>query len=326
MYGGTASAYRRDPIFSAILAAHYGTTASPNSLLAKPVRGFAQVGHNECFDRLGGVSNIGAIQMSLGIHIDISAWDLVRRLNASELALYSSMEKLSSGLAIKGASAGPAVLILSERLRAQVSSLGQEIENLSAQQHKYEFASATVLRLRADLSELRSLAIGAAHEGVNDPAMQTAYDTAARHAAEAYNQTIETAAYNGRALFDGSDESLALIHPIGEVDLSTAEAAESSLVLIDRAAKELDNVQIDLGATQKNDLDSEQRSLMITQQNLLAAESELRDTDYVREYTNFLAEAMRLRAGVALLAHSRVTAAAVLALLGTQAPSPPVWQ
>jgi flagellin len=255
--------------------------------------------------------------MGIGIRIDMSALDLVRRLNASELALYSSMEKLSSGWKINRASDGPAVLVISERLRSQIASLGSELENLSAQQQEYGYASSVVMDLRADLLEVRSLALGAAHEGYNDPAMQGAYETAAQAAVDSYNQIASTAEYNGQKLFDGSEGSLATIRRLDGIDLSSASAAEASLEAIDRAVGELDRIQIDLGARQKNELEAQQRSLAITQQNLIAAESSLRDTDYALEYTNFVVEAMRMRAGVALWAHSRIAAHTVLSLLGS---------
>lgn len=253
--------------------------------------------------------------MGLGIRTNISAWDLVRRLNASELALYSSLEKLTSGLAINRASDGPAILIISERLRSQIASLEQQVENLSAQQHKYEYASSALMELRSHLTELRSLAIGAANEGGNDEAMQAAYDTTAQDIVAAYNQVIETAEYNGRPLFDGSTGSLADIPALSGIDLTSAASAEASISALDDAVRTLDHVQIDLGATQRHELAAQQRMLSITRQNLIAAESELRDTDFVMEWTNFLAESMRLRAGIALFAHSRLNAESVLLLL-----------
>ena len=255
--------------------------------------------------------------MGLGIQIDISTWDLVRRLNASELALSSSMETLSRGWKINRASDGPAVLVISERLRSQIASLGQEIGNLNAQQQEYGYASSVVMDLRADLLEVRSLALGAAHEGYNDPAMQGAYETAAQAAVDSYNHIVSAAEYNGQKLFDGSEGSLASVSRLKGIGLSSAPAARVSLEAIDLAVAELDRIQIDLGAKQKNELEAQQRSLAVRQENLLAAESRLRDTDYALEYTNFLVEAMRMRAGVALLAHSRLAAESVLSLLGS---------
>jgi flagellin len=252
--------------------------------------------------------------MSIGVHVNIGAWDLVRRLNASELALYSAMEKLSSGLAINRASDGPATLIISEHLRTQIASLGQEIENLSAQQGKYQYASSALMEMRSQLTEARTLALGAANEGINDEAMQGAYDNAAQNIVTNYNRLIDTAQYNGRALFDGSEGSLVSLSELTGLDLSSAEAAEASVAAIDAAIAEIDQAQVDIGAAQENRLEAEQRSLAVAHQNLTAAESGLRDTDFALQWTNFLAESFRLRAGIALMAHARVSAETVLSL------------
>ncbi len=251
--------------------------------------------------------------MGLGIRTDISAWDLVRRLNASELALYSSMERLTSGLAINRASDSPAILILSERLRAQTASLERQIENLAARQQKYECASSALMELRSHLTGLRSLALGAAGEGGHEPAMQAAYDTAAQNIVEAYNRVISCAEYNGRYLFDGATGSLAKLTTI-RIDLSAPAAAESAIAAIDSAVRQVDTVQIDVGAAQRRDLEAQQRMFTAARRDLVAAESELCGTDVAAEYTSFLAESIRLRAGLALLAHSRVTAESVLSL------------
>ena len=252
--------------------------------------------------------------MSLGIQTNLGGWDLVRRLNAGELALYSSMEKLSSGWSINRASDGPAMLIISEHLRSQVASLGQEIENLSAQQGRYQYAQSTLMEMRGQLTEARTLAIGAANEGINDEAMQAAYDIAVQDIVENYNHMKETAQYNGRPLFDGSLESLADLSDLEGVDLSDMEAAQASIAEIDTAVAEIDRAQIDIGSTQTYELEAQQRSLAVARQNLTAAESSLRDTDYAIQWTNYIADSIRLQAGIALMAHTRLSAETILSL------------
>ncbi len=255
------------------------------------------------------------IIMSLGVHINRGTWDLVRHLNAGELALYSSMEKLSSGLKINRASDGPTVLVVSERLRAQIASLNQEVENLYNQGHQYEYASSTAMQLRSNLSDLQLVAVGASNEALNDEAMQAAYDSTAQNIVASYNHIVRTATYNGKPLFDGSEAALASVSALEGIDFSSPEAVAGSMEVIEQATRELDQVQIELGAMQKNQIDSQRASLETTKQNLVAAESRLRDADFVMEYTNFLAESVRMRMGVALLAHSRINAEAVLSML-----------
>ena len=48
-----------------------------------------------------------------------------------------------------------------------------------------------------------------------------------------FNHTADTAVYNGNNLLDGSEGSLANVSRLENVDLSSAEAAEASIAVID---------------------------------------------------------------------------------------------
>ncbi len=253
--------------------------------------------------------------MRSGIHINLNGWEIARQLHESDRRLFSSMEKLASGLAINRASDGPAMLIISERLRSQIASLDKEIQNLSMQEYKYEFASSAAMQLRDKLTELRSLAVGAANEGGNDEAAQAAYQNAAQDIVASYNDLAATAEYNGKKIFDGSSEALTVVNRLEGVDLSTAEAAAASMEKIDGAMSEIDHVQIDLGSKIRHQFQSQQASLAITRQNLIASESQIRDTDWAMELSKMLAEEIRFKAGVALMAQARLSSRTVLGLL-----------
>jgi len=100
------------------------------------------------------------------------------------------------------------------------------------------------------------------------------------------------------------------------IDLSTTESAQASISVIDEAIAELDQVQTNLGATQKNELESRRSSLEVTAQNLTAAESVIRDADIALEYSNMVSESIRLQASLAMMAHLNVTSTGVLRLFG----------
>jgi flagellin len=228
--------------------------------------------------------------------------------------MYNLLERLSSGLRINRAADDPAGLVISEQLRSQIASLNQQIENISMQIGKYETASSTVLNLRTDLNELRDLALGASDEGLTDEAARGAYDESARALVSSYNRTVETAAYNNVALLDGSEGSLATLLPLSEIDLSTTEAAAQSVEEIDRAVDQVDDALVTIGSRQRYDLESHQASLEISRQNLISAESQIRDADFGETMSLFIGSMIREKAGLALLAHARLTASTVLSL------------
>jgi flagellin len=73
---------------------------------------------------------------------------------------------------------------------------------------------------------------------------------------------------------------------IRSIDVTTRDEAEQSIIKADYALVELDEVRADLGSVQ-NQLDSTIRNISITQVNVTAAESQIRDVDFAAESANF---------------------------------------
>ncbi|PKK84150.1 MAG: hypothetical protein CVT49_04960 [candidate division Zixibacteria bacterium HGW-Zixibacteria-1] len=253
--------------------------------------------------------------MTFSLNNNLSDSGIIRGLNQSFQLLYKSAEKLATGLRINSAADDPAGLVISERMRARIASLNQEIENVSLQIRKYETASSHSLQLRSMLTEMRSVAAAAANEGFNSEAMQNAYQAEANRLVESYNFVVQNAAFGEQKLLDGSDGSLANIQTLEPFDLSTAESADAAMEAIDNQTSRLDSIIADIGASQKNDLESRLTGLRVEAENLTAAESQIRDTDFMLEFTNFIRNQMMVRVSVSLLAHSFLTPQSVLALV-----------
>jgi flagellin len=236
-------------------------------------------------------------------------------LNSNLNDLYTSLERLATGKRINTAKDDPSGLVISKQLLSKIATLNQEIDNLSANINKYQTVSLSVIGLRDNLSELRSLAVGAANSGVNSEEAQQAYAIAADSIVNTFNNTVTNAHYNGKATLDGSEGSLAAVTELTDIDLSSADAAIVSLEKIDAAAAELDQITIDLGATQKNEFESQRQSLEVTRQNLTAAESTVSDLDYAAEMSMFTASLIRSQASLALMGHSMLTSQSVVSLL-----------
>jgi flagellin len=67
--------------------------------------------------------------MSMVIRSNIAAINTNRNLNSSQNSLQSSLQKLSSGYRINTGADGPADLVISEQLRAQISGLNRAVRN-----------------------------------------------------------------------------------------------------------------------------------------------------------------------------------------------------
>ncbi len=239
-------------------------------------------------------------------------------VNLQYNSLLSSMVKLSSGYRINKASDGPADLIISEQLRSRIASLNQEMKNKSLQIAKYETASASTAELRSYLTEIRTLAVQAANTGFNSEAAQEATNLAATSIKDGYNRIVETAEYNGSYLFDGEEGSVATISLLDQIDLSSAEAAEQTISRVDSAIAELDSVQIEIGSKQKYELERGLASMEVTYQNLVAAESQIRDTDIAATFAKFTADMLKFNVSLSLMSHSKLNSKIIMTLIGSR--------
>lgn len=252
--------------------------------------------------------------MPIKINHNQGSADSIRHLNTSYRLFLKSVEQLASGLRINRASDDPAGLVISEQLRAQIATLNQEIENTTMMIKKYNTADATVSQLYSILHGIRSMVVGAADDGATNDASREAYQEATDRAVDNYNQIIESAAFNNVKLFTGS-AALADLSALDRLDLSSPEDASQSLQAVNLAMAQLNQAQIDIGSTQKYELEARRSNLEVTAENLTAAESQIRDVDYAMAMVDLIKNEFKFKAGVAMLAHANVTQNAVLSLL-----------
>ena len=85
--------------------------------------------------------------------------------------------------------------------------------------------------------------------------------------------------------------------------------------VIDQAITEVSTLRGTLGAFQSNTLESGMNNLRVAEENLVAAESIIRDTDMAAEMTSFTRNQIMLQAATAMLSHANAAPQVVLALL-----------
>ncbi len=237
--------------------------------------------------------------------------NLVRNIGLSVTALNRSAERLASGLRINRASDDPAGLVISEQMRSRIASLNQEIENTTNVLNKYRTADSAVLQMRRSLTELRTYAVAAANDGGLDEGARAAYQTAADNLVGSYNYMIDNTSFGTQTLLDGSSMSVADIEKMENYDLSSAEAAEAAIGEIES----VDATLSEIGSRQANEFESNLANMRIEVQNLSAAESQIRDVDYLAEYASFIKNSLAVQAGVALLAHTSKPSMSLVNLL-----------
>jgi flagellin len=143
--------------------------------------------------------------MSLRINHNTSALNSHRNLAANQTRLGKSLEKLSSGMSINRASEGPAKLVISEQMRAQIAGMKQAIDNSETAVSLIQTTEANMSEINNLLVGVRQLAIHAANEGVNDEVMLEADQREIENALETINRIARQAQFGNKRLLDGSN-------------------------------------------------------------------------------------------------------------------------
>jgi flagellin len=142
--------------------------------------------------------------MSLRINHNTSAINSHRNLEANQAAMGKTLERLSSGLKINRASEGPASLVISEQMRAQIAGLTQAIDNSESAISLVQTTEANMAEIANLLVSMRQLAIHASNEGVNDQVMLEADQKEIENALFTVNRIANQAQFGQKKLLDGS--------------------------------------------------------------------------------------------------------------------------
>jgi flagellin len=115
-----------------------------------------------------------------------------------------TLERLSSGLSVNRAAEGPAKLVISEQMRAQIAGLKQAIDNSETAVSMIQTAEANISEINNLLVGIRQLAIHASNEGVNDQVMLEADQQEIDNAIATIDRISSQAQFGNRKILDGS--------------------------------------------------------------------------------------------------------------------------
>ncbi len=130
-------------------------------------------------------------------------------------------------------------------------------------------------------------------------------------------QTVELS-LNSVAAADLGGTAVGLINTtwtVADIDVRSFNGAQDALKLIDAAISEVSTIRANLGAFQKNILESNVNSLSVAKENIAASESSIRDTDMAAEMVNFTRNQILEQAGTAMLAQANQVPQILLRLL-----------
>ena len=91
---------------------------------------------------------------------------------------------------------------------------------------------------------------------------------------------------SGATAASGLDSATTVSKTLSDIDVTSYLGAQTAIQITDMALKEIDAVRSNIGSTQ-NQLESTVRNISVTQVNVAAAESQIRDVDFAAESANF---------------------------------------
>ena len=91
---------------------------------------------------------------------------------------------------------------------------------------------------------------------------------------------------------------------LSEIDVTNPDGAQDAIGIIDKAIDQVTEKRGEIGAFQKNTLESYMNTLRIAHENTVAAESVIRDTDFAAEMAEFTKNTILIQSGASMLAQA----------------------
>lgn len=266
--------------------------------------------------------------MGLRINNNTEAFNSYRSLSINSNQLSKSMEKLSSGFRINRAADDAAGLGISERMRGQIRGLEMAQRNVQDGISFVQTAEGSMQEIHSILHRARELAVQY-NNGTGGASARAAITAEAAQLSAEVTRLISAAQFNGVQLLSGGANVTLQVGANGGEQLGVAMAnvgtsistalsglatGTANITLLDTAISGIATERARFGAIQ-NRLEYTSNALGIYQENLMAAESRIRDTDMASEMTKMTKYQILQQSGMAMLAQANQSGSSVLSLL-----------
>ena len=275
--------------------------------------------------------------MALFVNTNVSALNAQRQLINSGKTLDTSFQRLSSGFRINSAADDAAGLQISNRLTAQIMGLDQAIRNANDGISLSQVAEGAMDEITNALQRIRVLAVQS-QNGINSSADRLALQKEVSALKTEISRIATTTQFGGVKLLDGKYSSTFLVGAnagqtisvnisragggfgssglgVSILSVSTLAGASRALSQIDSAINIIDSKRADLGAIQ-NRFQSTIRNLSNIVENISAARSRIKDTDFAKETAELTRSQILQQASTTILTQANQRPQAALSLLG----------
>jgi flagellin len=264
-------------------------------------------------------------------------------LKFNGVAVDKNIEKLSSGMRINRAGDDPAGLAVSEKLRSQVRGLHQAARNIEDANSFIQTTEGYLQETQDILQRVRELAIQSSN-GIYTPEDRMQIQVEVSSLMAEVDRVATSAQYNGMSMLAGSFANPAAggtptgsmwfhigANPdqrtqvyigtmttqglnVANINLSSPADSNASIVRVDEALKKISKQRADLGSYQSR-FGMAVGGILSGYENLMAAESRIRDTDMAEEMVNYVKNQILVQTSTAMLAQANMKPSSVLYLL-----------
>ena len=275
------------------------------------------------------------------INTNIMSLNAQRNLSATQSALATSVQRLSTGLRVNSAKDDAAGLAIAERMNTQVRGMNVAIRNANDAISLSQTAEGTLSKINDMGQRMRELAVQSANATNSDSDRQN-LDAEYQALAEEIKRNLAGAAFNGTKLFAtaaaltfqvganaattdqitintenlaGDAKFTAVIGNNTKPDgIATVTAASAALGKLDDMLALVNSKRAEFGATQ-NRFEAVIQTLQVSAENQTAARSRIMDADFASETASLTRSQVLQQAGTAMLSQANSLPNNVLSLL-----------
>jgi len=277
--------------------------------------------------------------MGFRINTNVASLQAQTSLNKVNKESQDSLSKLSSGSRITRAADDAAGLGISEKLKAEIRSSQQATRNANDGISMIQVAEGGLNEASNILVRMRELGVQSASDTVGDSERGMA-NLEYQQLKSEMDRISQVTEFNGKKVLNGNTEKYEFQVGTGgsefedriafqsgqinsgneslgvtSLDIGSKDGAQESLNSVDSAIEKISSQRAVLGSLQ-NRLVSTTNNLQTSTENMSAANSRIRDTDYAEETAKSARNQIIQSAGTSVLAQANMSSQGALKLIG----------
>ena len=279
------------------------------------------------------------------INTNIMSLNAQRNLSATQSALATSVQRLSTGLRVNSAKDDAAGLAIAERMNTQVRGMNVAIRNANDAISLSQTAEGALSKINDMGQRMRELAVQSAN-ATNSESDRQNLNQEYQALAEEIKRNLAATSFNGTKLFAeaaklefqvganaATTDAIAInttdltkdnafsaalgamgATPASAPDINSASNATAALDKLDTMLAKVNSKRAEFGATQ-NRFEAVIQTLQVSAENQTAARSRIMDADFASETAALTRSQVLQQAGTAMLSQANSLPNNVLSLL-----------